>query len=1116
MLSSLFGWARAGLFLSIAFALNGAAEAGELVRPEARPPRVAEASNEGELAMKAFTLQPGFDVEMFAAEPHLANPVAFTIDHQGRFFVAETFRLHAGVTDIRGHMDWLDEDLAARTVEDRVALLKRHEGEKFLEYEQYSERVKLLLDTNRDGEVEESKVFAEGFNTAADGIGSGVLVRGDDVYFANIPNLWLLKDTDDDGVADQRRSLHYGYGVRVGFLGHDLHGLILGPDGKLYYTIGDRGSSIEVDGRRVGDPDSGTVFRCNLDGSDLEVFASGLRNPQELAFDQYGNLFTGDNNSDGGDRARIVYVVDGGDSGWRIGYQFIQRPNARGPWNAERMWHPQWEGQAAYIVPPLTNITDGPSGFAFYPGTGLPAKYNEHFFLVDFHGGRSSGIHSFTVEPNGAGFALAQHERFLWDALPTDVAFGIEPGIYLSDWVQGWGMTGKGRIYRVFHPEAAEERLAVETGKLLTEGMKARSGRELERLLGHADMRVRQEAQFELAVRGPESLRALFRVARRADSTLPRLHAIWGIGQVLRVLSDEQKSGVGAELASMLGDKDTEVRAQVAKVAGEERIEGVFDDLLAAVKDEQPRVRFFAAQALGRLENREAVPALLHLLRENANQDPYLRHAASLALARIGDMDALAKAAGDESAGVRMGVVLAMRRLGRGEVAHFLNDKDPLIVVEAARAINDLPITSAMRELAALEKNLSGVAGHDRPELLRRVVNANYRYGTRESAQALGRLAANDNIPEFIRAEALNHLANWQHPSGRDQVTGMWRPVVGDRNEAHAAQALEPQLQNLLGQASDQVRIAAIRAAADLQIRSAVNRVAELARDANAAGGVRVAALRALADLDQAQLSQALKLALADSSEELRKEALRLQSRLAPAAALGQIRATLGTGTIGEKQSALGTLGNLNEPGVDELLAQWLDALLAGKVELPLQADLLAAAEKRESPELKRRLEAYEAQLASAGDLAPFRVALAGGDAEEGRKIFFEHTAASCLRCHKVDGTGGEVGPDLTGIASRVDREHLLESLVLPNKTIAEGFESITVTTRDGLSYAGVTRGETETELTLNSPEDGIMTIKKSEITGRRQGLSAMPEGLPLMLTKTEIRDLVEYLASLK
>src|SRR5207248_4875191 len=101
----------------------------------------------------------------------------------------------------------------------------------------------------------------------------------------------------------------------------------------------------------------------------------GLRNPQDLVFDQYGNLFTGDNNSDSGDQARWVYVVEGADNGWRVGYQFMERPYSRGPFNAEKLWYPHFDGQAAYVVPPIANIASGPSGAAYFPGSGLPNRF---------------------------------------------------------------------------------------------------------------------------------------------------------------------------------------------------------------------------------------------------------------------------------------------------------------------------------------------------------------------------------------------------------------------------------------------------------------------------------------------------------------------------------------------------------------------------------------------------------------------------------------------------------------------------------------------------------------------------------------------------------------------
>jgi quinoprotein glucose dehydrogenase len=274
--------------------------------PPPREPSIAAASDEPAKAAAGFGLPAGFAVECFAAEPDLANPVAFSIDERGRVFVCEAFRAHKGVDDNTGKEGtaWLEADLAAKTVDDRLAYHLRLLGEKARDWVVETDRIRELVDADDDGRADRSTVFATGFNRLIEGHGAGVLARRGDVFYACIPNLWRMRDTDGDGVADVRDVLHTGYGVRVAFHGHDLHGLTLGPDGMIYFTVGDRGYHVVHEGRTLADPESGAVFRCEPDGSRLEVVHTGLRNPQELAFDDLGNLFTVDNNSDSGDRCR--------------------------------------------------------------------------------------------------------------------------------------------------------------------------------------------------------------------------------------------------------------------------------------------------------------------------------------------------------------------------------------------------------------------------------------------------------------------------------------------------------------------------------------------------------------------------------------------------------------------------------------------------------------------------------------------------------------------------------------------------------------------------------------------------------------------------------------------
>ncbi len=1070
-------------------------------------PTIHGPSKEAEVALSSFRLPKGMEARVWAAEPMLANPVSFCFDERGRCYVAETFRLHHGVTDNRDHPEWVDDDLASRTVEDRVALYHKYLGDRFHEYETEHERVRLIEDTTGKGKADKATVFADGFKDAAVGLGAGLLARRGNVYYTCIPDLWLLRDTTGKGKADVRQSLAHGFGVHVCFFGHDLHGLRMGPDGRLYFSIGDRGFNVTTkEGKHLYNPDSGAVLRCEPDGSNLEVVATGLRNPQELAFDAQGNLFTVDNNSDSGDRCRLVYVVAGGDSGWRTGYQYGSDLGERGPFNAEKVWGLGDPDQPAYIVPPLAHLTTGPAGLVFNPGaTALPGRYAGHFFVCDFLGASSrSGVWSFAVKPKGAAFAIDDAHEFLKGILATDCDFGPDGGFYVSDWVHGWTLTGKGRIYRFADTEAAKDPLLAEVKKLLADGFDGKSAGELAKLLEHPDLRVREEAQFALAEKGRDALPSLETVAREGTNPTARLHAVWGLGQLARGGMTE----AAEVLTALLQDGEAEVRAQAARSLADSRTTTA-GPLLPLLRDGSPRVRFFAALALaGTKLDGEGVRAVAALLRENGDGDAYLRHAGALALA-AGDRVALLAAAKDESAPVRLAVAVALRRLRAAEVADLLTDADVRVATEAARAIYDEPIPEALPRLAAML---------DRPKqpefLLWRALNAHFLLGKSENAAALAAFAARADVSEALRVEAVKLLGAWANPGRRDHLTGLTQDL-GARDAAPAVEALRVHLDALLA-GPDAVLAEAAATAGRLGIKEVAPQMLGLASDTQRATGTRVAALRALAVLHDDNTKRARRMALDDAAPHVRAEGRRLLAKEDPAEAVTVLGKALEDGTPIEKQSALAVLGEMTGAGTDALLEKGLDRLLAKDYPAELQLDLLEAAATRKSGKVWEKRKRYEEDLPKDDPLAEYRPALAGGDAEAGRRVFLYKTEAACLRCHKVKGEGGDVGPDLAGIGAKQSRQYLLESIVEPNKQIAQGYESVVLTLTNGTVVSGVLKGEDAKEVRVLTADGKLVTVPKSKIDERERGKSAMPDDVVRHLTKRELRDVVEYLANLK
>ena len=474
-------------------------------------------------------------------------------------------------------------------------------------------------------------------------------------------------------------------------------------------------------------------------------------------------------------------------------------------------------------------------------------------------------MHAFTLKPRGAGFELVGRHEFLWGSLVTDVDFGPDGYLYVSDWVWGWAKPNKGRIYRIRAPQTHLSPITGpvvrEVQRLLAEGMAGRGEEELAELMGHADRRVRLEAQLELASRGSRAMPTLRSLVAQTDSRLARLHAVWGLGQIYR-----RSFLAPLELYELTVDLDPEVRAQAARCLADVRTFDSTEALLPLLEDPLPRVRFFAALGLGRGGRSESIEPLLELLRRNADTDPYLRHAGVMGLTWIGDVPALLARADDSSPAARMGVLLALRRLEHPEVARFLGDPDPLIALEAARAVYDVPIPSGTAALAA---RIDGPPTDSAP-LLRRVLAAAHRLGEAPHAEAVARFAARADAPEAARIEALELLAAWQHPPPRDRVTNAWRPVVdpaaGGSRPADFLPATVDSLYRefvLTGRFRGEpaaVQLALVDLFGALRHAEAGGLLLQIAGEAERPPGLRTRCLEVLAELGDPELSQDLSL----------------------------------------------------------------------------------------------------------------------------------------------------------------------------------------------------------------------------------------------------------------
>jgi putative heme-binding domain-containing protein len=324
---------------------------------------------------------------------------------------------------------------------------------------------------------------------------------------------------------------------------------------------------------------------------------------------------------------------------------------------------------------------------------------------------------------------------------------------------------------------------------------------------------------------------------------------------------------------------------------------------------------------------------------------------------------------------------------------------------------------------------------------------------------------------------------------------------------------VSPKIDELLRSNSPRISKGAIEITHHYGMKEKDNLLAELF-SASTHSEVKIAALEALQSLEYGDLSTVLKMAMKDDLSEVKAKAISLVplSKLTDSHAVELISLALQAKSLEVRQAAIHSLASYDDPKANEELSKFILSLEQGKLELAMELDLIEAIEISNNQSLKEQLDKVFSN--NEDPLARWVSALEGGDYRKGRRIFNNHAGAQCTRCHTIFEVGGDAGPGLADVGSRLSNRAILESLVEPSAVLAPGYGATSLILNDDTTMAGIILRESAEEIILKIGEDR-KSIPLSKVRERTDIPSSMPP-MKDILTIREMRDLIAFLKAQK